>query len=245
MVNRDLRRARNMPGITLAAILIPIVLLLLSVKVFGGAMTAARGGGSYINYVAPAIIIMAVCSSCGFTAINISTDMTGGIIARFRVMSIFRSSVLVGAVIASTIRTLVSVGLVIGLSILLGFRPVAGFRDWLAVIGILVLLAFAIQWLAVAIGLVTKSVAGANSATFPLQFGAFISSAFVDPATMSPGLAWFAKNQPFTPIIDAIRGLFMGAPVGASGAIAVAWCVAIALIGYVWANLVYNRDPSP
>jgi ABC-2 type transport system permease protein len=244
MLRRDLQRALRMPGITIAGILMPIVMLLLFVKVFGGAMSAGLGGGSYIDYVAPAIIIMAVCSGSGFTAINVSNDMTNGIIARFRTMAIFRPSVLVGTVIGSTIRTLVSVGLVIGVSILLGFRPVAGILDWATAIVVIGLLTFAVQWLAVAIGLVTKSVAGANSATFPLQFGAFISSAFVDPASMSPGLAWFAKNQPFTPIIDSIRGLLMGTSIGDSGVIAIVWCIAIALTGYVWAISVYNRAPT-
>ncbi len=244
MLARDLRRALHYPLMTLSGIFMPLLMLLLFVNVFGGTMSAGLGVGSYIDYVAPAIIIMAVCSGSALTAVNVSADMTDGIMARFRTMAIFRPSVLVGPVIGSTIRTLVSVALVIGAAMLMGFRPAAGPLAWVAVTGMVALLTFAVQWLATAIGLVSRSPGGANTATLPLQFAAFISSAFVDPASMPSGLAWFAENQPMTPIIDTVRGLLMDTPIGNSGGVAIAWCTAIALTGFLWARAVYDREPA-
>ena len=244
MLERDLRRALRFPLMTLSGIFMPLLMLLFFVNVFGGAMSAGLGIGSYIDYIAPAIIIMAVCSGSALTAVNVSSDMTDGIMARFRTMSIFRPAVLVGSVFGSTIRTLIGVGLVIAAAMLMGFQPVASPIRWAFAIVIIALLTFAIQWLAVAIGLLSKSAGGANAATLPLQFAPFVSSAFVDPASMPQGLAWFAQHQPFTPIIDTIRGLLVNAPLDNSFFVAILWCIDLALIGYFWAGAVYNRAPA-
>jgi ABC-2 type transport system permease protein len=187
--------------------------------------------------------MMTLGSGCAATAIGVNMDMTEGIVARFRIMAITRASVLTGRVIGSLIRTLLSVVLVIVIALIAGFRPTAGPAQWLAAFGFMALLTFALTWLALAFGMAAKSVAGANSSTLLLQFGPFISSGFVPPDTMPAGVRWFAENQPFTSMIETLRGLLLGTPIGHSAIVATTWCVAIALVGYVWARAAYNRDP--
>ena len=124
-----------------------------------------------------------------------------------------------------------------------GFPPTAGPVQWLAAIGFITLLTLALTWLAIALGMSAKSPEGANGSTLLLQFGPFISSAFVRPDTMPVGVRWFAEYQPFTPMIETLRGLLLGTPIGNSAFIATAWCIAIALVGYLWARAAYNRNP--
>jgi ABC-2 type transport system permease protein len=170
--------------------------------------------------------------------------MTAGIIARFRTMAISRTSVLTGHVVASTVRTVLSTALVIGVALLLGFRPAAGPLRWLAVFGLATLLALALTWLAVAIGLLAKTAEGTSPFVLVVQLLPFLSSAFVAPASMSAPVRWFAAHEPYTPIIDALRGLMLGTPVKDGGLVAVAWCAGLALAGYLWARLLFRRDPS-
>jgi ABC-2 type transport system permease protein len=167
--------------------------------------------------------------------------MTGGIINRFRTMAISRASLLTGHVVGSMIQTVISTSLVIVVAVLLGFRPTAGPLEWVAVIGMLLLVAFALTWLAVLIGLVSKTPESASNTPLLIQFAPFISSAFVPTDSMPAGVRWFAENQPFTPVIEATRGLLLGTPIGDSAAIAVAWCVGIALAGYIGARVVFDR----
>jgi ABC-2 type transport system permease protein len=244
MLGRDLRHLRRYPLMTISGIGTPTIMLLLFVYVFGGAMSSGLGASpSYVNYLVPGILMMTLGSGCAATAIGVNMDMTEGIVARFRIMSISRASVLTGRVAGSLIRTLISVVLVIGVALLIGFRPTAGPAQWLAAFGFIGLLTLALTWLAIAFGMSAKSVAGANSSTLLLQFGPFISSGFVPPDTMPAGVRWFAENQPFTSMIETLRGLLLGTPIGNSAYIATAWCVAIALVGYLWARAAYNRDP--
>jgi len=244
MLRRDFLHLRRYPIMAISGLITPTVMLLLFVFVFGGAMRSSLGAGaSYINYLVPGILMMTLGSGCAATAIGVNMDMAEGIVARFRIMSISRASVLTGRVIGSLIRTLLSVVLVIGIALIAGFRPTAGPAQWLAAFGFMALLTFALTWLALAFGMAAKSVAGANSSTLLLQFGPFISSGFVPPDTMPAGVRWFAENQPFTSMIETLRGLLLGTPIGHSAIVATAWCVAIALVGYVWARAAYNRDP--
>lgn len=243
MFRRDLRRAVRFPAMTLAGILTPVILMLVFVFVLGGQIGSTLGGGSYVNYVAPAIIIMMVCTGSALTAVNIAIDMQEGLIGRFRTMAIYRPSILVGVVAGSTLRTMVSVVLVFAVAVLIGFRPTASLADWLAVLGLIAFLTMGVQWISVAIGLKAKGVGGANVATMPIQFGAFISSAFVDTATMPSAIAWFAENQPLTPIINTIRGLLLGTPIGSQWVIALAWCAAFTVYGYLRARAIFNREP--
>jgi len=244
MLRRDFLHLRRFPLMTISGIGTPTVMLLLFVFVFGGAMRSSLGAGaSYINYLVPGILMMTLGSGCAATAIGINMDMAEGIVARFRIMSISRASVLTGRVVGSLIRTLLSVVLVIGVAVLAGFRPTAGPVQWLELAGFVALLTLALTWLALAMGMAAKSVAGANSSTLLLQFGPMISSGFVPPDTMPVGVRWFAEYQPFTSMIETMRGLLLGTPIGNNAIVATLWCVAIALAGYLWARAAYNRDP--
>jgi ABC-2 type transport system permease protein len=245
MFRRDFKHLRRFPLMTISTVLTPTAMLLLFVYFFGGAISSGLGGAAaYVNYIVPGILMMTIGSGCAATAIGVNADMTEGIVARFRIMSISRASVLTGRVAGSIIRTLIGMALVVGVALVIGFRPTTGPAQWLAALGFIALLTFALTWLAVAFGMVTKTPAGANSSTLLLQFGPFISSAFVRPATMPPGVRWFAENQPFTPMIETLRGLLLGAPIGNNAVIACGWCVAVALVGYVWARTAYNRNPA-
>jgi ABC-2 type transport system permease protein len=180
--------------------------------------------GANIDYLAPGIIVMTVGSGCATTAINLSMDMNEGIITRFRTLAIFRASVLIGQVLGSLIRTLISVVLV----------------AWIAALGLIALFTVAITWMGVMFGLVGKTPAGANSLALIFQLLAFTSSAFVRLDSMPAGVRWFAEYQPFTPVIDTLRGL-LGTPIRNNAILAVAWCAGLTLVGYLWARVVYNR----
>jgi ABC-2 type transport system permease protein len=247
MLRRDVRHSLRNLSMTLSGLLVPIIILVLFVYVFGGAIGAGQGlvahGGAYIDYIAPGIIILTVGSGGTTTALNLCMDMSEGIITRFRTMAIFRASVLTGQVLGSLIRTMISVGLVIGVALLMGFRPTANPVAWIAALGIIALFTFALTWMSVVFGLVGKTPAGANSLSLIFQLLSFTSSAFVRPDSMSGGVRWFASYQPFTPVIDTLRGLLLGTPIGNSAILAVAWCAGLTLLGYLWARAVYNRDP--
>ena len=232
-----------------SGLLTPVFLLLVFDGVFGGAMSKALGSGAaalpYLDYITPGVILMAVGSAVSATAINVNIDKGEGIFARFRTMGIARTSVLTGQVIGSVIRTLVGILIVFALALLLGFRTTAGPVQLLEALGVVVMLTVALTWLGVAIGLLSSSVAGANSLALIPQFLPLISSAFVPTDSMSVGVRWFAENQPYTPVIETLRGLLIGTPVGNHAAFAIAWCVVFGVSGYLWARHLYNRDPSP
>jgi ABC-2 type transport system permease protein len=248
MLRRDVRHSlRNLP-MTLSGLVVPIIILVLFVYVFGGAIGAGQGlaahGGAYIDYIVPGIIILTVGSGGATTAINLCMDMNEGIIARFRTMAIFRASVLTGQVFGSLIRTMISVGLVIGVALIMGFRPTANSVAWIAALGVIALFTFALTWMSVVFGLVGKTPAGANSLSLIFQLLSFTSSALVRPDSMAGGVRWFAEYQPFTPVINTVRGLLLGTPIGNSAVLAVAWCAGLTLIGYLWARAVYNRNSA-
>ena len=248
MLRRDVRHSQRNFAITLSGLLVPIIMLVLFNYVFGGAIGAGQGlaayGGAYINYVAPGIIVMTVGSGCATTALNLCMDMSEGIITRFRTMAISRASVLIGQVLGSLIRTMITIVIVIGVALLMGFRPTASLVAWIAALGLIALLTLAITWMGVMFGLVGKTPAGANSLSLIFLLLAFTSSAFVSPDSMPAGVRWFAQYQPFTPAIDTLRGLLLGTPIsGTSAVLAVAWCAVLILVGYLGARAVYNRDP--
>ena len=168
--------------------------------------------------------------------------MTGGIFDRFRTMAVSRGALLTGHVGGYVLRTLVTTTVVTGVALLVGFRPQASVADWFAVVGVVAAFSFALAWLSAALGLVAKSVAGANGSTLPIQFLLpFLSSAFVTAASMPAGIRWFAAHQPFTPVVDCLRALLTGAPAGHTVYLALAWCAAIALAGYLWARAAFDR----
>jgi ABC-2 type transport system permease protein len=248
MLRRNLKRALRYPGLTLFLVGMPIVFLLLFVYVFGGTLGNGLGGPSggraaYIQYVTPGILLMTVAAGAQGTAISVAMDMTEGIIARFRTMAIARVSVLTGHVLGDMIQTMVTMAIVVGVALLVGFRPNATPVEWLAAVGLLALLTLALTWLSVALGMVPKSVESASNLPMPLVFLPFLGSGFVPTDSMPVGLRWFAEYQPFTPFIETVRGLLLGTPIGDSAAMAIAWGAGIALVSYLWAKRLYNRDP--
>ena len=251
MLRRNLKRMLRYPSMTLMLVGMPVVFLLLFVYVFGGTLgaglggaahTAAAGRAAYVNYVAPAIILMTVTATVQGTAISVAMDMTEGIIDRFRTMHIARVSVLTGHVLGSVIQAAFSLAIVTGVALLVGFRPTAGPGGWLAAAGFLVVVTFALVWLCVALGQVSKSVETASNLPMPLVLLPFLSSGFVPTDSMPAGLRWFAEYQPFTPIIETLRGLLTDKPVGSNAWIALVWCAVIALGGYLWSKRLFNRE---
>lgn len=249
MLRRNLRHMRRYPSLTLFIAGVPVVFLLLFVYVFGGTLGAGLGGVSggrdaYVAYVIPGILLMTVAGAAQGTAISVAMDMTEGIVARFRTMAISRASVLTGHVVGSMIQTSLAIAVVMAVALLIGFRPTTGPVAWVAAAGMLALTALAITWLSVALGMSTRSVETASNLPMFLMLLPFLGSGFVPTQTMPDGLRWFAENQPFTPIIETLRGLLLGTPIGTSGLSAVAWCVAISLVAFLWARRLYERDPA-
>jgi ABC-2 type transport system permease protein len=247
MLRRNLRRMRRYPSLTLFVAGMPVVFLLLFVYVFGGTLGAGLSGVSggraeYTAYVLPGMLVITIAGAASGTAIAIAMDMSEGIIARFKTMSVTRSSVLSGHVIGSVIQTMLAVAIVAIVAVLIGFRPTTGPLEWLAAAGILALAALAVSWLAIGMGLSTTSVETASNLPMFLILLPFLSSGFVPTESLPDGLSWFAENQPFTPIIETVRGLLVGTPIGNSGIIAVGWCVAISVVGFLWATRLYERD---
>ena len=249
MLRRNLRRARRYPSLTFFIAAIPVIFLLLFVFVLGGTLGAGLGGvaggrAEYTAYVLPGILLVTVAGAAQGTAISIAMDMSEGIIARFRTMAVARSSVLTGHVIGSVIQTMLAIVIVMIVAVLIGFRSTTGPIEWLATAGLLALTAIAISWLSVALGMVSKSVETASNLPMFLVILPFLSSGFVPTDSMPDGLSWFAENQPFTPLIETVRGLLLGTPIGNSGIVGVGWCVAISVVGFLSARRLYERDPG-
>jgi ABC-2 type transport system permease protein len=249
MLRRNLRRMRRYPSLTLMVAGLPVIFLLLFVYVFGGTLGAglgepAGGRADYVNYVTPGIILMAVAGAAQGTAISVAMDMTEGIIARFRTMAIFRPSILTGHVLGSMIQTALGLAVVIAVALLIGFRPTAGPVEWIAATGVLAVITLAVTWLSVACGLASKSVETASNLPMPLMLLPFLGSGFVPTDSMPSGLRWFADYQPFTPVIETLRGLLLGTAIGNSAVLAVAWCTVITVASYLWARAAFNRDPA-
>ena len=247
MLRRNLRRMRRYPSLTLFIAGIPVVLLLLFVYVFGGTLGAGLGPvagdrGAYLAYVVPGILLITVAGAAQGTAISIAMDMNEGIIARFRTMAITRLSVLTGHVLGSVIQTMLALAVVMLVAVLMGYRSTTGPVQWAAAAALLMFAALAVSWLSVALGMAAGSVETASNLPMFLVFLPFLSSGFVPTGSMPAGLAWFAEHQPFTPIIETVRSLLEGTPIGDTGLIAVGWCLVISLLGYLWARKLYDRD---
>jgi ABC-2 type transport system permease protein len=246
MLRRNLRRALRYPSMTISTVAIPVVFLLLFDEVLGGTLGAGLrgvvpGDGGYIDYLAPGVLVMTAAAGSVSTAVSVSVDMTEGIVNRFRTMAISRGSLLTGHVVGSLIQTILAMAVVAAVALAVGFRPETGPARWAAAAGLLTLLAFALTWLAVALGMVADSPETASNLPLPLMFLPFLGSGFVPTESMPPALRWFAENQPFTPIMETLRGLLLGTPIGSSGWLAIAWSVAIGLGSYVWAKHLYDR----
>lgn len=242
MLGRSMRHITRSMDTIITVCLTPIAVLLLFVYVLGGAIQT--GTDNYVNYLLPGVLLMAIASGISYTANRLFTDMQSGIFERFHSMPITRSAALWGHVLTSLISNAISVVVIILVALVIGFRSPAGVLSWLAVAGILALVILALTWIAVIPGLTAKSVDGASAFSYPLIFLPFISSAFVPTESMPGPVRAFAENQPVTSIVDAIRALLSNQPVGNDIWIALAWCVGILIVAYVFAMLIYKRKAA-
>jgi len=222
----------------LMAILLPVLLMVMFTYVFGGAIAP---GGGYVDYVVPGIILTCAGFGAASTSVYVAGDMKAGIIDRFRTMPLRAGAVLTGHVVASLLRNLFATGIVIGVALLVGFRPTADVWGWLGALGIIALWILTITYLFAAIGLAAGSPEAANGYGFILLFLPYVSSAFVPVSTMPEWLQWFADNQPLTPIIETIRGLLMGTPLGSQPWWAIGWCLVILAAAVGWGAWLFRR----
>ncbi|MNH50206.1 Daunorubicin/doxorubicin resistance ABC transporter permease protein DrrB [compost metagenome] len=239
LLGRSMKHILRSPDTIITVAVMPIAFMLLFVYVFGGAINA--GTDNYVNYLLPGILLIAIASGVSYTAFRLFMDMQKGILTRFNSMPVSRSSVLWSHVLASIVSNSISVMVIFGVALLMGFRSSAGALEWLAVIGVLLLFMLALTWLAVIPGLKAKSIDGASAFSYPLILLPFISSAFVPTNTMPDVVRAFAENQPVTAIVNAIRSLLESSPVASDLWIALAWCVGIGLVAYFFAVRTYRR----
>jgi ABC-2 type transport system permease protein len=239
LLKRSLRHILRSPDTIITTAITPIAMLLLFVYVFGGAIKV--GGGRYVDYLLPGILLITVASGIAYTAFRLFTDVSSGIFERFQSMPITRSAVLWSHVLTSVVANLTSLALVVLVAVAMGFRSNAGVLAWLAVLGIMVLFTLALTWLAVIPGLTAKSVDGVSGFSYPLIFLPFISSAFVPTSGMPGPVRSFAEHQPVTSIVNTIRNLYAERPVGNDGWIAIAWCVGLLIAAYALAMTTYRR----
>jgi ABC-2 type transport system permease protein len=239
LLGRSMKHILRSPDTIITVAVMPIAMMLLFVYVFGGAIKADTG--NYVNYLLPGILIIAVASGVSYTAFRLFMDMQKGILSRFNSMPIKRSSVLWSHVLTSIVSNSISLIVIIAVALLMGFRSNAGVLGWLAVAGILFLLMLALTWLAVIPGLKAKSIDGASAFSYPLILLPFISSAFVPTNTMPAIVRVFAENQPVTSIVNALRSLLASNPVASDIWIALAWCLGIGIVAYIFAVRIYKR----
>jgi ABC-2 type transport system permease protein len=239
LTGRSLRHITRSMDTIITTTIMPIAFMLLFVYVFGGAIKT--GSASYVDYLLPGILIITIASGISYTAFRLFLDMKGGIFERFQSMPVARSSVLWAHVLTSLVANLISLAVVVAVALVMGFRSAAGVGAWLAIAGILILFTLALTWIAVIPGLTAKSADGASAFSYPLIFLPFVSSAFVPTGTMPGPVRAFADNQPVTSIVDTMRDLFTGQPVGSGIWIALAWCVGILVVAYALAMVTYRR----
>jgi len=251
MLRRNLLHWLRYPSLAIMLVAQPILFLLLFVYVFGGTLGAglpgASGGGDradYLVFITPGILVMAVASVALGTAVEVAMDMTGGIIARFRTMDIAKVSVLTGHVLGAVVKTLFAVVVTLAFAVLLGYRSEASPGDWLFALVLLVLMAFAMTWLTVGMGLAADSVETASNTPLFLVMLPFLSSGFVPTDAMPWGVRHFAEHQPFTPMIDSLRALTTGQDAGSDLWLAIVWCLLIALGGYLWSRRLFTKVPT-
>ncbi|MFC9893430.1 ABC transporter permease [Nocardia sp. NPDC127579] len=244
MLRRNLMHAKRYPSMTFSVVVMPVILLLIFNFVLGGAMQAGVGGddSKYINYLTPGMLLLLPAYMTAAIAVLVSTDVTKGIVNRFRTMAISQSAILTGHVMGTLIQAVLALGAMLGVAALCGFRPEATPIEWVAAIGLMLLIVFALGWLSVAFGLAAPNPESASNMPFPIIMMPFLGSGLVPTDTMPVGLRQFAEYQPFTPFTETVRGLLMGSEIGASGIISLAWCAVIALVGYLWAKSLFRKQ---
>ena len=244
MLRRKLKHMFRYPSVTVFTVLMPVAFLLLFVYILGGTIGPGHAGrAAYATFITPGVLALTAVAATTATAVSIATDMTGGIVARFRTMPIARVSVLAGHVGGAVIQIVLGIVVVTAIALLTGFRATTSATAWLGAAAILILFAFALTWLSVAVGLAAKTVEAASNAPTPLIILAFLGSGFVLTQSMPTAIRWFAEYQPFTPVINTVRGLLLGGPIGNNAVIAIAWCLAITVGSFLWARKLFSRDP--
>ncbi|MBB4917276.1 ABC transporter permease [Streptosporangium saharense] len=239
LLGRSLRHVTRSVDTVITTAIMPVAMMLMFVYVFGGAINT--GTDSYVNYLLPGILLITIASGIAYTAFRLFTDLKSGVFERFQSMPTARSAVLWAHVLTSLVANLISLAIVMLVALAMGFRSSAPVTAWLSVVGILILFTLALTWIAVIPGLSAKTVEGASAFSYPLIFLPFLSSAFVPTATMPGPLRLFAEHQPVTSIVNAIRALFTEQPVGTDIWIALAWCVGILVVAYLFAMNTYRR----
>jgi len=242
MLGRSMRHILRSMDTIITVTIMPIMFMLLFVYVFGGAIQT--GTDNYVNYLLPGILLIAIASGIAYTAYRLFMDMQRGIFERFNSMPIARSAPLWGHVLTSLVSNAISLVVIMLVALVMGFRSSAGVGAWLAVAGILALFTLALTWIAVIAGLSAKSVDGVGAFSYPLIFLPFISSAFVPTASMPSVVRAFAEHQPVTSIVEALRSLLAGQPVGNAIWVALAWCVGITIVAYLFAIRAYKRKAA-
>ncbi len=245
MLRRNLRHMQRYPTLSIMLLAQPILFLLMFTYIFGGTLGDGLGGvggrAEYVGFVTPTILVITVSSAALGTAILVAMDMTEGIIDRFRTMNIFRASVLTGHVIGTFIQTALALLVVTGVAMLVGFESATGIAEWAGAAGILLLLTIALTWMSVGMGLSARSVESASNSPMIFTLLPFMGSGFVPTDSMPAWLRWFAEYQPFSPVIETVRGLLLGTPIGNSAYLAIGWCVALTVFGYVWSKHLYGK----
>jgi ABC-2 type transport system permease protein len=239
LLGRSLRHIFRSADTIITTAITPIAIMLLFVYVFGGAIDT--GDEAYVNYVLPGVLLIAIASGIAYTAVRLFTDLQSGIFERFHSMPVARASVLWAHVLTSLVANGITVVIIVGVGLLMGFRTSASPLDWLAVAGILALFTLALTWIAIVAGLSAKSVDGAAGFSYPLIFLPFISSAFAPTDTMPGPVRFFAENQPVTSIVSTIQDLFAQRPVGGDIWVALAWCLGLLIAAYVFAMITYRK----
>jgi ABC-2 type transport system permease protein len=240
LLHRNLLHAIRYPAMSLSSLLMPVIFLLLFRYAFGNTLGAGIGG-HYIDYLTPGMVIMTAAASMVSTAVSVCTDMTQGIVDRLRTMSISRFALLAGHVVGNWIQALLAMAVLLAVAVAIGFRSHADALHWLGAVGLVALTAWALTWVALAMGLSAKAPEGASSLPMPVILLPFLGSGFVPAASMSPGLRQFAEYQPFTPITETLRGLLLGTPIGTNWIAALGWCAALAVAGYLGSRALFNR----
>ncbi|WP_327142778.1 ABC transporter permease [Nocardia sp. NBC_01327] len=245
MLRRNLVHAKRYPGMTIGVLVMPIVMLLMFNYIFGGALRGATGGAKYIQYLTPGMMLMIPSYMIAGIAVSINSDMTKGIVNRFRTMHISQSSVLTGQVVGTWIQGMAGVSLMTLVAVLIGFRSHdAGVLGWLAAFGLIGLTVYALNWLGAGFGLVAQNPESASNLATPILLLPFLGSGLVPTDTMPAGVKQFAEYQPFTPITETLRGLLMGTEIGHNGILAIAWCLVLGGIGYFWSTSTFKRKTS-
>ncbi|AGL17777.1 ABC transporter permease [Actinoplanes sp. N902-109] len=244
MLRRNLRHMLRYPSLTFMLAALPIIFLLLFAFVFGGTLGAGLGGDrtDYLAFVVPGVLMLSLGGQATGTALSVATDLQQGIVARFRTMAIARVSILTGHVLGSMVQTYIGLAIVLAAALAVGYRPTASPLAWLGLIGVVAMISFAFIWLAVALGMVARTVEEASNTPLPLTLLPFLGSGFVPTDTMPAGLRQFAEHQPYTPFTETVRALLAGhSPAGSDLLWTAAWCAVLALGGYLWSRHRYNK----